>query len=110
MYKHLLKHNVAKMSEVLSRAQSYIQLEEAMKASSNHSSKPCDGEGESKSLHDAPDHIGGNLFTRSKLWILSPSSLRGDRSMECFTPLKLQINKIFNTIEDQPWVRRPRLL
>ena len=41
LYKHLLKHNVAKMSEVLSHAQSYIQLEEAMKAFSNHSMKPA---------------------------------------------------------------------
>jgi len=31
-YKHLLKHNFTKMSEVLSRAQPYIQLEETMKA------------------------------------------------------------------------------
>jgi len=28
--------------------------------------------------------------------------------MEHFTPLKLSINNIFNTINDQPWVRRPR--
>jgi len=38
-YKHLLKHNITMMSEVLSRAQSYIQLEEAMKTSANHSAK-----------------------------------------------------------------------
>ena len=39
LYKHLLKHNIAKMSEVLTRAQLYIQLEEAMKASPKHSAK-----------------------------------------------------------------------
>ena len=33
LYKHLLKYNVAKMSEILTRAYPYIQLEEAMKAS-----------------------------------------------------------------------------
>ena len=33
LYKHLLKHDVTRMSEVMSRAQPYIQLEEAMKSS-----------------------------------------------------------------------------
>ena len=41
LYKHLLKQ-VSKMSEILSRTQPYIQLNEAMKASANHSTKPCD--------------------------------------------------------------------
>ena len=56
LYKHVLKHNVAKMSDILYRAQSYIQLEEAMKGSSNHSVKSGDGGGKSKSPHEAPDH------------------------------------------------------
>ena len=56
LYKHLLKHNVAKTSEVLFQAQSYIQLEEAKKASSNHSAKPGDGGEKSKPLYEAPDH------------------------------------------------------
>jgi len=42
LYKHLLKHNVSKMSEVLSRAQPCIQLEEAINASSNYPTKPSD--------------------------------------------------------------------
>ena len=56
MYKYLLKHNIAKMSEVLSRAQPYIQLEEARKASSNHSAKSGEGGGKSKSPHEASKH------------------------------------------------------
>ena len=40
--------------------------------------------------------------------ILPPNPLRDYRSIKRFTPLKLPINKVFNTIEDQPWVRRPR--
>jgi len=36
-FKHLLKHNVAKISEALPWAQPYIQPKEAMKASSNPS-------------------------------------------------------------------------
>ena len=56
LYKHLLKHNIAKMSEVFSRAQPHNQVEEAMKASSNHSVKPSNGGGKSKFTHKAPDH------------------------------------------------------
>ena len=55
-YKHLLKHNIAKMSDVLSRAQPYIQLEEVMKASSNHSAKPRVEGGKSKIPQESPDH------------------------------------------------------
>jgi len=56
LYKYLLKHNVIKMSEVLTQAQPYIQLEEAMKASSSHSAKLGDGGGKSKSPHEAPNY------------------------------------------------------
>jgi len=56
LYKHLLKHNIGKMSEILIRAQPYIQFEEAMKASSDHLAKPSDGVGKSKSPREAPDH------------------------------------------------------
>ena len=40
LYKYLLKHNVAKMSEVLSWAQPYIQLEEVIEVSSKPSTRP----------------------------------------------------------------------
>ena len=56
LYKYLLKHNVAKMSEVLFRAQPYIQLEEVMKVSFIHSAKRGDSGGKSKSPHEAPDY------------------------------------------------------
>ena len=39
LYKHMLKHDISQMSEVLSRAQPHIQLEEAMKNFVNHSLK-----------------------------------------------------------------------
>ena len=39
LYKHLLKHDVTRMSKVLTRVQCYIQLEESMKSSSNQSLK-----------------------------------------------------------------------
>jgi len=42
LYKYLLKDNVTKMSEAFSPVQPYIQLKEAMKASSNNSAKPSD--------------------------------------------------------------------
>ena len=68
--KHLLKHNVVKISEVLSQARPYIQFEEAMKASSNHSAKSDDGGGKSmlcmKLTTTLMIDIGGNLLTRGK--------------------------------------------
>ena len=67
-FKRILKHNVTRMSNVLSRAQPYIQLEEAIKTSSNHSAKHGDDEGKSKSPHEtfahAPIRTGGNLPIR----------------------------------------------
>jgi len=60
---HLLKHNVTWMSNVLSHAQPYIQLQEVMKTSFNHTLKHNDDvRGKSKSLHKAPSHA-----TRSEL-------------------------------------------
>jgi len=53
---HLLKHNIAKISDVLSRAQPYIQLEEAIKALSNHSAKSGVDGGKSKTPHEALDY------------------------------------------------------
>ena len=49
LYKHLLKHNITQMSELLPRAQPYIQLEEAMKSSVDHSAKHDDDRKKSKS-------------------------------------------------------------
>ena len=115
LYKHLLNHNVTKISEILTRAQTYIQLEETMKASSDRPAKPSDGGGKSKSPREAPDHSperhqGQPAHKRQAFSITSPSSLRDDRSMECFTSSKLLIDKVYNTIKDQSWVRRPRAL
>ena len=39
--------------------------------------------------------------------ILSASPLRAYKSIEQFTLLRLSINEVFNTIKDQPWIRRP---
>ena len=115
LYKHLLKHNIAKMSEILTNAQPYIQLKKMMKASSDHPVKPSDGGEMSKSPYEAPNrppdrHRGQLAHKRQALSIASPDSLRDDRLMERFTPLKLSIDEIYNTIKDQPWVRRPRPL
>ena len=56
LYKHLLKHNIAKMSEDPSRAQPYIKVEEAMKVSSNLSTKPSNDKTKSKFSHEALEH------------------------------------------------------
>jgi len=97
LYKHLLKHNVTRMSKILSQAQPYIQLEEAMKTFSNYSVKPGDHGEKSKSpskpLPLPKIRIGGNLPTREALPILSPSPLCAYNLIEQFTLFKLPINK-----------------
>jgi len=58
------------MSEALSQAQPFIQLEEVMKGSSNPSTKPSKDETKLKSVCKAPDYvpadIRSNLLTRSR--------------------------------------------
>jgi len=112
-YTYLLKHNIARMSKVLFRAQSYIQLEEAMKATSNHSAKLSDGGRKSKSTYETPGHAqdlhwGQPPYKKQVLLILPPNPLRSYKSMERFTPLRLPINEVFNIFINQPWVRRPK--
>jgi len=70
--KYLLRHNVAKMSEIFTHAQPYIQLADAMKASSDHLAKPSDGGGKSKSPREAPGHL--QIDTRDSLLIRGKSS------------------------------------
>ena len=38
-YKYLVKHEVTKMRDILTRAQEYIQIEDATRSSANHSPK-----------------------------------------------------------------------
>ena len=68
------------MSEILSRAQPYIQLEVAMKTFSNNYPNPGDHGGKSKSMHEASAHgqdrnWGQLTYKRQALSILSPSPL-----------------------------------
>jgi len=90
--KHLLKYNVTRMSEVLLRAQPYIQLGEAMKTSFNHTVKHDDVGGKLKSPHEASTHAqdwnhGQPSFKRQELPILSPNSLQSHKLIgHHFTP------------------------
>ena len=54
LYKHLLKHDITQMSETLSRAQPYIQLEEEMKSSTNQSLKCGNNKEKLKSQYKTP--------------------------------------------------------
>jgi len=80
LYKHLFKHNVTRMSEVLSRVQPYIQLKEAMNTSFNHTAKHDDIGGKSKSPYEVSAHAqdrnrGQSAFKRQALPILLSNSL-----------------------------------
>ena len=85
-----------------------------MKTSFNHTAKYGDIEEKSKSPHEASTHThdqnqGQPTFKRQVLHILSQNPLQTYKAMQQhFTPLRLPINEIFNTIKDQPWIRHPR--
>ena len=53
LYKYLLKYDVTRMSEILSQAQCYIQLEKTMKSSANHPAKRGDVGEKSKSRYES---------------------------------------------------------
>jgi len=68
------------MSEVLSRVQLYIQLEEAIKTSSSHPAKSSDDRVKLKLTREAPDHApdryqGQPPYKKQALLILSPSPI-----------------------------------
>ena len=84
-----------------------------MKTFSNHSKKPGDHGGKSKSPHESSAHAqdrnwGQPAYKRQVLLILSLSLLWAYQSMDQFTLLRLSINKVFNAIKDHSWVRHPR--
>jgi len=90
---HIQTHNITKMNEVLSRTQPYIQLEETMKASSNHSVKLSDDGGKSKSTHETPNHAQarhrGQLPYKKQVLPYSPTK----------STLKLQIDEMLHSFE-----------
>ena len=84
-----------------------------MKTSSNHSAKRGDDGGKSKSPHEASAHVQDqnreqSAYKIQALSIFSPSLLQAYKMIEQFTPLRLPINEVFNTVKDQPWVKRLR--
>ena len=98
MYKHLLKHNVTRMCEILSQSQPYIQLEEAMKCFANHSTKRGDDREKSKPQYKATtggmnSNWGQPTYKRQALLVLSPSSLQAFKLTKHFTPLRLRNNE-----------------
>ena len=97
LYNDLLKHNITRVSGLLSRAQPYIQLEEALKTSSYHSVKPGDHGGKLKSPHEASTHAQDQNwrqldYNRQAFLILSPSLLILLRA--CSEPTGRQSNSL----------------
>jgi len=115
LYKHLLKHDITQMSEVMSRAQSYIKLEKAMKSSVNQSLKDNNDREKSKSRHKTPMHAsnqnwGQPTYKRQAFQVLSLNSPQTLKMEQHFTALRLPINEVYNAIKDERWVRHPTLI
>ena len=95
MYKHLVKYNITSWSEALYGAQSYIQLEEAMKSFANSSFNCGDDGAKLKPQHGDPfvDNQGGRQGALKKRSFSNSqqSSFRAYRMDDNITPLKLPI-------------------
>jgi len=68
LYKHLVKYNVTRWSEILYRAQPYIELEEAMKNSANSSFNRGETEPNRSRNTESPlstTRVAGNVLSRS---------------------------------------------
>ena len=104
LHKHLLKYNAMQMKEVHTRAQQYIQLEEAIKGFSNPPSKYNN---ESKRSFDFDNQ---SRRQDSDKRFAPPNSswsvFHAYRTKEFFTPLKLPIKEVFQAIKNEPWVKR----
>ena len=81
-----------------------------MRSSANHSTKHSEDGVESKPRYEATigaknQNRGQPAYNKQALPMLSPSPLQAFKPTERFTPLRLPINKVFNAIKDQLWVR-----
>ena len=112
LYKHLLKHDITRMSEILSQTQPYIQLEEVMKSSANQTLKCGKNDEQSKSRETSTNASHSNQghpgYKRQALLVLSLNPCKTFKREKHFTPLRLPIDEVFNVIKDQSWVRRPK--
>ena len=109
LYKYTLKHDITRMSEVLSQARPYIQLDEVMKSSTTSLSTTIMTERSwSRSTKFQPvsvTRIGGQPAYKSQaLSVLSPNPLQAFKMEQHLTPLRLPINEVFNSIKDQHWL------
>ena len=111
--KHLVKLDITNMKDILSRAQKYVQLEEATRGSTTRPPKQ-ESEGEKTKPHSAPKKIqnwGQHNFKKRDLnWVLPGTPLRSTELDTDFTLFKTSIDRIFSAIQNQSWLRYPKPL
>ena len=100
-YKYLVKNDITKMRDILIRAQKYIQIEEATRATF---SRPLRQRLEA----DKPKPQFPQSKNMSPSTIRKPSRHAAEYSKESEAELDLisfwvPIDQIFNAIKDQPW-------
>jgi len=107
LYKHLIKYNVTRWSEVLYRAQPYIQLEEAMKSQPTRLSTATKTEQNKAAARRLLLHWPPGSWARCFQEAPMQGQPRAYQIFDSFTSLKLPIQDAFEAIKGQLWVKRP---
>ena len=106
-YKHLVKNDVTNKSDILVRAQKYMQIEEATQSATTRPSKQG-SEGEKLKLKfPTRRNLNHNSVAVHKLPRHVRDSNKDDAVDLDQIPFRIPIDHVFNAIKDQPWVRCP---
>jgi len=106
-YKHLVKQEVTKMRYIHTRAQKYIQIEDATRSSANCS--PKQGvKWRNRRQHvppkKTPSWVVGRIDKPAQYLI----KVQGDKAN--FNLFKVSVDQVYSAIKDQEFIRRPRPL
>ena len=107
-YKHLVKHKVTKMRDILFGVQKYIQIEDATRSAANRSPKKS-GEGKRPKPQPAAPKKSQNQTYGTINKKPHRNQVKTNREEE-FTSFKVFVQHVFAAIKEQEWVRHPRPL
>jgi len=107
-YKHLLKHEVTKMRDILTHAQKYIQIEDGTQSSANRSPKRGGKLEKQKAQPDPPKKVPTQAVGAINKPARNLAKVHGDGAD--LTPLKIPVDQVYNAIKGQKIIRHPRPL
>jgi len=95
------------MWNMLVQVQKYIQIEEVTQAASGHPPRQGPEVEKPKPQFPLRKISSHNSFAVHKPARCATKPSKGSEAASNHVPFKVPIDNIFNTITDQPWVRRP---